>query len=1176
MAADFRTSVFFALPLKHMANLPPRKSRRRRSFCSKYLRFLLTFVFLLNLVATSVPGRGGVTVPGDDIPLVPGPGADEELGGGQVRTYKISVASPNQYLRVVIEQYGMNIIATLFDSQNKELLKADNPTGLHGPIYVSTILPVAGDYRVEVRSTEKWANSGRYKIAIEELRDAKPLDTERVAADKNYVEGRQLYDRRNYKDALAKFQAANSYWLREKDNHWIALTEFCLAVTHRSLNERPAAAEHFDKSLAVQIDERLDWRLRASVFNDRGANLGRLDKEEEALKSLNEAFKIYESHQDRRGQASVFNNIGFQHLRAGRYRQASEILSKGLPLRRAENDRAGEATLLNNIAGALGEIGETRQALDGYQSAVRIWEELNKEGVLVNPIDTLGPGYNNIAIAHDKLGEWQFAFDNYEKALSLYGTNQPVGAAYTLDSMGELYAVLGDSRRAMENYQKAKALAEGKDARAEASVLNHLGEFYISQKDFAAALSCFERVLVLRKDYPGQANALTNIGSLYALQGKPQKALESYESALNLLKNGEDRSGLAFTLVKVGETYLLMNEQGKALEALNRALPIWRTATDKKGEVSTLYTIARIERDRGNLTEALELSKQAIRIIESLRSNITSQRLRSSYFASQQSQYDLHIDISMRLYDADKSSAHLAAALEASEQSRARSLVDTLIEAGANLYQDVSEDLINKEREAQQKLNDKAARQMIVLNRKHSEAEAENIEKEVNRAIAEYEAVRDKIKKSSPAYAQLTTAQSLGLSEIQQLLDDDTLLLEYFLGEEKSYLWLVSRNSVTGFDSLPKRSEIENKAKAYYEELTKLNSSLNDTRTRGGQRKNAGNAQRNERAASVSIDPAALSQLLLGAVADKIGKKRLLIVGDGVLNYLPFGALPSPSERASYLIEEHEIVYLPSASVLSILRSETANRKPGPLSVAVIANPVFTADDERLKLSKQSAPTVAPKQVSANAEPHRRLRSGLELVPLPATELEAQAISDAIGSRGRTKIAKDFDASRATVMKLQDEQYRIIHFATHGDLDTEHPELSAIVLSLFDSHGRDLKEEGFLRLHDIYNMKLPADLIVLSACKTALGQMLKGEGLIGLTRGFMHAGSPRVVASLWRVEDLGTSELMKRFYQHMARENMSPPSALRQAQIEMLRSKRWNSPYFWAGFVLQGEWSAIR
>jgi CHAT domain-containing protein/Tfp pilus assembly protein PilF len=1164
-----------------MANLPRRKTRLRPSFCSKYLRFLLSFVFLLNLLATSVPGRVEVSVLYDDIPLLPGPGFDDkELAGGQAHTYKISAASANQYLCVVVEQRGINIVATLYDSQNKELLLADNPSGAHGPIYVSTILQTAGDYRVEVRSTEKWANSGRYKIAIEDLRDARPPDTERVAADKNYVEGRQLYDRRNYTDALLKFQAANAYWLRKGDRHWIALTEFCLGNTEVNtqvntqdkVNKRVIAAEHFNKGLQVQIDERLDWRLRASLFNDRGANLGYFeDKEQEALESLNEAFKIYEKHQDRRGQASVFNNIGFLHLRAGRYRQASEILSKGLPLRRAENDRASEAILFNNIAGVLDQIGETRAALDGYQKALRIWEELTAQRLLTNPLQRLPTGFNNVAIAHDKLGEWQLAFENYEKALSLYGTNPPVVAAYTLDSIGELYAVLGDSRRAMDYYLKAKALSEGKELRAEAIVLNHLGELYISQKDFPAALACFERVLVLRKDYPGQANALTNIGSIYALQNKPQKALESYESALNVLKDGEDRRGQAFTLHKVGEAYFLLNDPGKALEALNHALPIWRAITDKRGEVSTLYTIACIERDRGNLAVALELSKQAIRIIESLRTKVTSQRLRSSFFASQQSHYDLHINIRMRLYGVDKSAEHLAAALEASEQSRARTLVDTLTEAGANLYQGVSDDLISQEREAQQKLNDKARIQTGVLSRKHSKAEAENIEKEVNQAIAEYDAVRDKIKKSSPAYAQLTNAQSLNLSEIQQLLDDETLLLEYFLGEEKSYLWLVSRSSITGFDSLSKRSEIESKAKAYYEELTKLTSSLNDTRTRG--------RQRNERAASSSIDPVVLSQLLIGPVAGKISKKRLIIVGDGVLQYLPFGALPSPlsANSRSYLIEDNEIVYLPSASVLSILRSESANRKPGPLSVAVIANPVFTADDERLKIAKQAtAPTVAPTQMSTNLTASRRLRSGLELIPLPATELEAQAISEAIGNRGRTKIAKNFEANRATVMKLQEEQYRIIHFATHGDLDTEHPELSAIVLSLFDSQGRDLKEDGFLRLHDIYNLKLPADMIVLSACKTGLGQMLKGEGLIGLTRGFMHAGSPRVVASLWRVEDLGTSELMKRFYQHMARGNMAPPSALRQAQIEMLRSRRWNSPYFWAGFVLQGEWSAIR
>jgi CHAT domain-containing protein len=289
------------------------------------------------------------------------------------------------------------------------------------------------------------------------------------------------------------------------------------------------------------------------------------------------------------------------------------------------------------------------------------------------------------------------------------------------------------------------------------------------------------------------------------------------------------------------------------------------------------------------------------------------------------------------------------------------------------------------------------------------------------------------------------------------------------------------------------------------------------------------------------------------------------------LQYLPFAALPSPSGRvaASYLIEEHEVVYLPSASVLRVLRTETGDRKPAPLSVAVLADPVFGAGDERLKTSKQ---TPQPDKVGEQSSSSPALRDKI-WVPLPSTEKEADDIVKALPAPARKDIFSGFNASRATVMKLQDQGYRIVHFATHGDLNTEYPELSSIVLSLVDSRGEP--QDGFLRLHDIYNLKLPADLIVLSACTTGLGRIIKGEGLISLTRGFMHAGAPRVVASLWRIEDLGTSELMKRFYQHLAKDRMSPHLALRQAQVDMLRSRRWRSPYFWAGFVIQGEWRAI-
>jgi CHAT domain-containing protein len=257
--------------------------------------------------------------------------------------------------------------------------------------------------------------------------------------------------------------------------------------------------------------------------------------------------------------------------------------------------------------------------------------------------------------------------------------------------------------------------------------------------------------------------------------------------------------------------------------------------------------------------------------------------------------------------------------------------------------------------------------------------------------------------------------------------------------------------------------------------------------------------------------------------------------------------------------------------VLSALRSKTKENKSTQFSVAVLANPVFDADDDRFKQTRSTPTAVATNSNNSNK---RVLRSGLKLVPLPATEKEASDISAAVPASGRKEIATGFEASRATVMKLQNEGYRIIHFATHGDLDTEHPELSSIVLSLFDADKRP--QDGFLRLNDIYNLKLPAELIVLSGCRTGLGGAIKGEGLIGLTRGFMYAGSPRVVASLWQIEDLGTSELMKRFYHHMASDGMAPALALRQAQVDLLRSKRWKSPYYWSGFVIQGEWKAFR
>jgi CHAT domain-containing protein len=372
-------------------------------------------------------------------------------------------------------------------------------------------------------------------------------------------------------------------------------------------------------------------------------------------------------------------------------------------------------------------------------------------------------------------------------------------------------------------------------------------------------------------------------------------------------------------------------------------------------------------------------------------------------------------------------------------------------------------------------------------------------------------------------------------------LDENTLLLEYALGEQKSFVWAVTPDSVKAFE-LPGRAAIEQEAKQFYQLVT---------------------------APGPSSPQAAanLSRMLLQPLAGELKQKRLVIVADSVLQYLPFSAL-TLSEDGRPLIVDHEIVTLPSASVLGVLREEFEHRRPAGKLLAVLADPVFSADDPRLA---QATKTPEPaNHASATDVQRSAAESGLGgLVRLRFSRQEAEEIARLAGDKRSLK-ALDFSASRSLVTGSNLADYRIVHFATHGLINNQNPNLSGIVLSLVDGQGRP--QNGFLRLYDIYNLKLDADLVVLSACQTALGKEIKGEGLIGLTRGFMYAGAPRVVASLWRIDDRATADIMKRFYASMLKDGLRPAAALRAAQISMSQDKRWHSPHYWAAFTLQGDW----
>jgi CHAT domain-containing protein len=284
------------------------------------------------------------------------------------------------------------------------------------------------------------------------------------------------------------------------------------------------------------------------------------------------------------------------------------------------------------------------------------------------------------------------------------------------------------------------------------------------------------------------------------------------------------------------------------------------------------------------------------------------------------------------------------------------------------------------------------------------------------------------------------------------------------------------------------------------------------------------------------------------------------------------------------LIADYEVVNLPSATALAMIRRETPADRAGMKTLAMLADPVFEANDPRLVTQRKKSSSIGGARARARSADDSSDSSAIspELATstkdfklftgfsrLPFSREEAEAIAKFVPKSSLLK-ATGFQANRATATGSELSRYRIIHFATHGLLNSEHPLLSGLVFSLIDENGKP--QDGFLRMHEIYNLQLPAELVVLSACQTALGEEIKGEGLVGLARGFMHAGAQRVVASLWQVDDQATAQLMGHFYRGMLKENLRPAAALRAAQIEMSRNPRWSSPYYWAGFVMQGEW----
>jgi CHAT domain-containing protein/Tfp pilus assembly protein PilF len=1069
--------------------------------------------------------------------LEPGQPVAAELGGGKSHYYSVT-AAPDQFFRISVAQLGVQVALTLTSPDGKKLLESAHSPPATEPEDLAWIAEAGGMYRVEVRSAAASSTPGPYTIVLDELHPASPDDRERLRAWRLEAEADRLSDNgtaESRKQAIAKYEEALAVWKRLGDRREQSSCLLAIGQAYQQSSGFPKAMGAYDEALLLARDGR-----------------------------------------DRRAEADVLTYIATVQDSLGERAKAIENLNRVIPMWREVGYEGGEMEALGDLAAVYASRAESDKAIESYSRAlpmaIRMGDDTSQAVALTG-----------LALAYDFMGEPQHALDNYDQALALARRiNNRRGIASILGNLSLTYNRIGEHERALEVLTESLRMRrEVGDRRGEAYTLTSLGRTYDLLGRPDEALAYYHQALRIRRevgDRRGEANTLKLIGVSCSSLGENEAALRDFEQSLEVRQaTGDTKGDFGDLLNRLGATYAALGQSDRALDTLAAGLEAGRAVDDRLQQARSLVEIAKVDASRNDFGDARNRLEDAFVIIESFRAHLLSPDLRATFLSTVEGAFTLALDVWMGSYRQTHDEAFAQVAFGFAERARARSTLDLLTEAHADIREGVDPALLDRERTTRRALAAGIERRMRLLAAPHTAEQTSAADRDVRDKESELDQVEAQIRSTAPGYAALTQPQPESLADIQRTLDTDSLLLEYALGKDRAFLWAITPSSIDSYD-LGKRSEVEAAARRLFELLTE------PTRMTGSE--TAAEKQARARRASAELPRASaeMSALLLGPLENRLQNKRVVVVADGALQYLPFAALSEPSSARmpvapTALVASHEVVNLPSASVLAVLRRDVASRRSPAKTVAVLADPVFERDDERVTHAShpQASGTWQPEEPGNKAAYRSAPEVGLgqgqaaRIPRLLYSRREAESILGLVPSGSRLR-ALDFEASRATAMSPELGQYRFVHFATHGFLNSAEPRLSGIVFSLVDSKGREVP--GYLSAADTFNMKLPVDLVVLSGCQTALGRQIRGEGLVGLTRGFMYAGARAVVASLWKVDDAATAEFMHRFYSAMLRDGLAPVSALQRVQLEMSRSTLWSDPLHWAAFVLQGDWRA--
>jgi CHAT domain-containing protein/tetratricopeptide (TPR) repeat protein len=903
-----------------------------------------------------------------------------------------------------------------------------------------------------------------------------------------------------------------------------------------------------------------------------GRRLLKRGKADQALGQLQSALKLYTEAKNNHGIAAASNELGDLYLRQGQYKVALDHYKRayeGFSLGdKKQAETTGAASLVDS------RLANASFADDGFNA--------------------------NLMLA--KIGDVNFRLGRLAEASAAYGQMQVKAPESTTTKVTRRFGGLGSIMSGGKPSVAAptSALSVAMEAKKELDEYRNsivyssyelgTGRIAYAQNDLESAKKHFENALAatgaslagiakLGQTRRFRAAARTSLGDVALRQARYKDATKSYGDAI---KGAQDDKRIDLVW--------------PAQRGLGRSL--WLQALQENDAKKSL-----------SLREsALKNYRDSLQTIETLRSgSLRADEARTTFLATTKDVFDetasalaemaLLSSPSAGVPLSGKALDYAAEAFKVTEQSRARSLLDLLSETGASITEGIPAELLKRKQENLDRQQDIAEELTgVSLSTDQEKKKPAELEAELEKLQTESDDLENQIRTASPRYASLTAGKPLTLAEVQQkVLDEQTVLLEYALGNEASYLWAISPGAVAIYKLAP-RASVDKLA-------TDVRAQLIPTKL---QRRIVGIdvAADSQRGLGISATPfaedaaafvAASSALYKGVVepaASIIGEKRLLIVADGAMNYVPFEALvksPAGTDYASapYLIKSNEIVYAPSASVIGAIRQQEGNR--AGRKMLIVADPVFNSKDTRSRtvtssstsdtrgLGIQSALNDVTGQ-DTSATPDSAKMQGLPLVRLAGTRAEAEQISKLAKTSGaQADMWLDLDASEGNVETRDVSQYRMIHIATHGLLNAERPQFTGLVLSLVGNKN----EDGFLRTDEVFNLKLGSPLVMLSACETGLGKEKRGEGVMGLTRAFMYAGAPTVGVSLWSVADRSTADLMTDFYKRLLSSPAgstgtsaatSPSSAMREAQLAMIAGKKYSAPFYWAPFVLVGDW----